>query len=320
MISRFAAFHRNALLRASAAALVVAPAAATNHTVFAFMNGVEEIPATNSLGIASVTLDLDDVAMTITITSGTYSGLLTNATLAHIHGPAPIGANNVVMVNLLTTGGTSGTLSGGGSLSAAEVTQVLAGNTYLNLHTTGLPNGELRGQILKPPTGSTMYCFGDGTLPTACPCSAPDTVPSPPAAPGHGCANSFDINGATLKAWGNTSPDTVKFISKIGKGTAAFAFLLKGNATDNNGVASSDGIRCADGQLIRFGSHFAGTNGAPLGTWTYPNSAQTISVSAATLQAPASTSYYQLFYRNAAAGWCNPSGANLSAGMSIPWP
>jgi hypothetical protein len=319
MNSRFAAFRRSALLRAACAALVVAPASATVHTLFAFMNGVEEVPATTSLGLGTVTLTLDDVALSVTVT-GSYSGLLTNATASHIHGIAAIGVNGPVMVNILTTGGTSGTLSGGGSLSASEVTNMLNGLTYLNIHTTGTPAGELRGQILKPPTGSTMYCFGDGSLPTVCPCSLPDTVPSPAAAPGHGCANSFDLNGATLKAWGNTSPDTVKFISKIGKGTAAFAFLLKGNATDNNGVASSDGIRCTDGALIRFGSHFAGTNGAPLGTWTYPNTAQTLSVSAATLQAPASTSYYQLFYRNALVGFCNASGANLSAGVSIPWP
>ncbi len=319
MNSRFAAFRRSAVLRAACAALVVAPASATVHTLFAFMNGVEEVPATTSLGLGTVTLSLDDVALSVTIT-GSYSGLLTNATISHIHGPAAIGVGGPVLIPLLTTGGTSGTLSGGGSLSAADVTNMLNGLTYLNLHTSGTPAGELRGQILKPPTGSAMYCFGDGTLPTVCPCSLPDTVPSPAAAPGHGCANTFDLNGATLKAWGNTSPDTVKFISKIGKGTAAFAFLLKGNATDNNGVASSDGIRCTDGALIRFGSHFAGTNGAPLGTWTYPNSAQTLSVSAATLQAPASTSYYQLFYRNAATGFCNASGANLSAGVSIPWP
>ena len=312
---------RRPLFGTACALLLVAPASASTHTLFAQLNGVEEIPATNSLGLGNVEFTVDDVAMTITIASGSYSGLLTNATLAHVHGPAAIGANNVIMVNLLATGGTSGTLSGGGSLSAAEVTQVLAGNTYVNIHTTGLPNGELRGQLLKPPPLSSNFCYGDGTLPTSCPCSPPDTVPSPPAAPNHGCANSFDLNGAILKAWGDTSPmpGTVNFLAKIGKGTAAFAFLLKGNAFAPTGAPNNDGIICVSGALVRFGAHFAGTNGAPLGTWTYPNTTQTIPVATATAQAPGSTSSYQLFYRNAAANFCNPAGANLSSGMLIPW-
>src|SRR6185295_5758289 len=36
----------------------------------------------------------------------------------------------------------------------------------------------------------TAFCFGDGSLATACPCAPPNAVPNPPAAPGHGCANS----------------------------------------------------------------------------------------------------------------------------------
>jgi hypothetical protein len=312
---------RTTLLGTTAAALLIAPASASTHTLFAQMNGVEEIPATSSLGLGNVELAVDDVAMTVTITAGSYSGLLTNATVAHIHGPAAVGQNGAVMIPLLVTGGTSGTISGGGSLSPADLTAVLSGNTYLNIHTTGLPLGELRGQILEPPPLSNAFCYGDGTIPTVCPCVPPNTVPSPPSAPNHGCANSFDLNGAILKASGTTSPmpGTVGFLAKIGKGTAAFAFLLKGNAFAPTGAPNNDGIICVGGALIRFGAHFAGTNGAPLGTWTYPNSTQTIPVATATAQAPGSTSSYQLFYRNAAPNFCNAAGANLSSGMLIPW-
>ncbi len=173
--------------------------------------------------------------------------------------------------------------------------------------------------VLEPPAFS-YFCSGDGSLPTACPCALPDTVPSPPAAPGHGCANSLNLNGALLTASGRLSPDTLKLTAQVAPAYVAFALLLKGNASDGNGVASSDGIRCVDGALLRFGSHFAATNGDPIGQWSYPNAVQTTPISAATLQTPGQTAYYQLFYRNAAPGFCTAATANWSSGVVVPWP
>jgi hypothetical protein len=166
----------------------------------------------------------------------------------------------------------------------------------------------------------TAYCFGDGSLPTPCPCVPPNVVPNPSGAPDAGCANSFDLDGAKLTAAGALSPDSIVFTCVIGGNSAAFGLLLKGNASDANGVANGDGVRCVDGQLIRFGGHNAATNGAPLGTWTYPNSVQTIPVSTATAQAPAQSAYYQLFYRNNAANFCNPATTNMSNGWQLDWP
>ena len=61
------------------------------------------------------------------------------------------------------------------------------------------------------------------------------------------------------------------------------------------------------------------TNGAPLGSWTYPNPVQTTSVSAATLQNPGDA-YYQFFYRHAQPGFCNPGVTNFSNGFKLVWP
>ena len=63
--------------------------------------------------------------------------------------------------------------------------------------------------VFQPPP-YTYFCSGDGSLPTPCPCALPDTVPSPPAATGHGCANSFNLGGALLSASGTLSvkPET----------------------------------------------------------------------------------------------------------------
>ncbi|MFN0243343.1 MAG: plastocyanin/azurin family copper-binding protein [Planctomycetota bacterium] len=179
--------------------------------------------------------------------------------------------------------------------------------------------GDMRGSIQVGPIAGTSFCFGDGSLPTACPCAAPNFVPSPTGYQGHGCANSLNFFGARLCALGTTAPDTVAFACDIATGYSGFGFLVKGNGQDTNGIAAADGVRCVNGQLIRFGGHNAGTNGAPTGSWTYPNSAQTISVSSATLQSLGQDAFYQLYYRNAEAFFCTTGTTNFSNAIRLSW-
>ncbi|MFN0242050.1 MAG: hypothetical protein ACKVWV_04090 [Planctomycetota bacterium] len=173
--------------------------------------------------------------------------------------------------------------------------------------------------IVEPLPGQP-FCFGDGSLATPCPCALPDFVPSPSGAPGHGCANSLDLDGAVLSASGSSSPDTLTLHVAVAPFYSGFGFVVKGNLFSPNGIANSDGVRCVSGQLIRFGGHNAGTNGDPLGHWSYPNDVQTLAVSVATLQLPGQAAFYQLFYRNAVAGFCNPATANWSNGYRVNWP
>ncbi len=163
------------------------------------------------------------------------------------------------------------------------------------------------------------YCFGDGSLPTPCPCAAPDVVPIPGGAPNAGCANSFNAGGAMLSAVGATTPDTVRFVGRVGGNYVGFGFILKGTAADLDGVASHDGIRCVDGALLRVGAHNAGTYGAPPGTWTYPNTVQTLPVHVVTAQQYGEDAHYQLFYRNAQPGFCTPATANFSNAVRFLW-
>ena len=51
---------------------------------------------------------------------------------------------------LTTTGGTSGTLGGSGTLSEAHLIGLLSGFTYVNVHTENNGPGEIRGQIASP--------------------------------------------------------------------------------------------------------------------------------------------------------------------------
>jgi hypothetical protein len=166
------------------------------------------------------------------------------------------------------------------------------------------------------------FCFGDGSLLTSCPCVPPNAVPNPPAAPGHGCANSLSLDGALLTASGSTTPapGTVAFDVLVAPNYVGFGLMMKGDANATAGIAAADGIRCVDGQLIRFGSHFAGTNGAPQGHWSYPNTVQTNPVSVQTAQPSGQTAYYQLFYRAAAPNFCNAATTNWSNGYRITWP
>jgi hypothetical protein len=314
---RFA--HSSWIARGVLATLVAAPASATVHTLVATMKGVEEVPPNTSLALGTATVLVDDVANTVTVT-GNYSGLASAATLCHLHGSAILGVSASPIVDLTVSGGTSGTISSGGPVTPAQVQDILNGLTYVNVHNANFPNGEIRGQVLAEPTGTAYFCFGDGTTTTTCPCVAPNTVPSPAGATAHGCANSFDLNGALLKVAGTTAPDTLFFLADLGTNYSGFAVLVASNTSDPAGAVAGDGVLCVNGSMVRFGEHNAGTEGAPVGLWTYPSTAQTTPVSVITGQTPATTASYQLMYRNAVASFCTPDTFNVTNGVQILWP
>ncbi len=74
-----------------------------------------------------------------------------NVTASHIH-MAPAGVNGGVVVPLYTggliEGKTNGILAEGDvPVNQDLIDAMMAGNTYVNVHTTAHPGGELRGQI-----------------------------------------------------------------------------------------------------------------------------------------------------------------------------
>jgi hypothetical protein len=143
----------------------------TYYDYVAFMHPMKENPAITTAAVANAkgdfTANLDGDILTYTFR---FSGLSSNATLAHIHGPAVQTANAGVIVNFddaangrtITLGATSGTASGTISLAASTIYGTAPntfggdslkklldnGRLYVNVHTVTNGGGEIRGQIV----------------------------------------------------------------------------------------------------------------------------------------------------------------------------
>ena len=110
----------------------------------ATLNGASEVPAGTSTATGTASLTLIGSQWSYVVR---YSGLAGTATAAHIHGPADAAHSAGVLVPLNTPAGNSGSLSGTLSLTPQVLANVLAGMTYINIHSTTNPGGEIRGQI-----------------------------------------------------------------------------------------------------------------------------------------------------------------------------
>ena len=108
---------------------------------------------TSSSATGSAALVLDDIAQTLDVNLS-FSGLLGTTTAAHIHCCAPPGVNAGIIIpfgSLFPLGVTSGTYMDMFSLTPVQVTDIKSGQSYINIHTTEFPGGEIRGQIAPEP-------------------------------------------------------------------------------------------------------------------------------------------------------------------------
>ena len=116
------------------------------------------MPCMNAGGSATgtATVTINPAGTTIAVTDFTYSGLSAAASAAHIHfgatgsnGPVVLPFGNVASpINQTFTAGDYIVPATGPQTFAAFVTEMKAGHSYLNIHTsTTCPDGEIRGQI-----------------------------------------------------------------------------------------------------------------------------------------------------------------------------
>ena len=173
----------------TAAMLTVASVArATVLHLHASLSGASEVPANASPGTGFANFDLDTVANTLT-GHIEFSGLLGNTTAAHIHCCLPVpfatGVNAGVATLLpafpaFPLGVKSGvddflldltlassynpafvTLQGSlANAQAAFIAGIIAGKTYLNIHSASFGGGEIRGFIVPEP--ATLAILGLG--------------------------------------------------------------------------------------------------------------------------------------------------------------
>jgi hypothetical protein len=86
----------------------------------------------------------------------TYKDTTTPVTGAHIHGPQRPGVNAGVMFDMAPNGLRKLPLEGSVVLTDAQLEYLLSGRTYVNIHTTRYPEGELRGQIDRVPPSEAL--------------------------------------------------------------------------------------------------------------------------------------------------------------------
>ena len=110
------------------------------------LNGTLEVPSNASAATGTVMVTLDQATRDILI-DGTFSGLTSPVTAAHIHGPAPAGMNAAIIIPLTITGTTSGTVTGTATMDQAQMDMMLSGQTYVNIHSSNYPAGEIRAQV-----------------------------------------------------------------------------------------------------------------------------------------------------------------------------
>jgi hypothetical protein len=110
------------------------------------LSTASEVPPVTGPGTGSATASLDTATKTLTWTV-TYSGLSGPATAAHIHGPAAPGANAGVLIPFKPP--LESPIRGSATLTDAQISDLEAGRTYVNLHTAAHPPGEMRGQLVR---------------------------------------------------------------------------------------------------------------------------------------------------------------------------
>jgi uncharacterized repeat protein (TIGR01451 family) len=121
-------------------------------TVFvSSLSSSQVVPPANSTATGKATLMLspDENSARVALN---FTGLLGSETTAKIHGPAAAGANAPVLFEL-----PSGQVSDFAiSLTAAQVQNLKAGQFYIDVDSSGFPNGEIRGQFQSPAPASSV--------------------------------------------------------------------------------------------------------------------------------------------------------------------
>jgi len=149
------------------------------------LSGDNENPPVATPGNGSATIDIDTVTRLMTI-DATFADLLGTTTAAHIHCCTAPTANAMVATQVPSFAGFPLGVSSGSFLNTFDMTlassynpafitahggtvdsafadllaAMLAGETYLNIHTTRFPGGEIRGTLMRVPEPASIALIG----------------------------------------------------------------------------------------------------------------------------------------------------------------
>ena len=168
---------------------IAVPSWAETFTFTSTLTGPNEAPPNTSPGMGVAIIVFNNVAHTLSV-NGAFAGLQGITTMSHIHcctaapftGTAGV-ATQVPSFVGFPLGVTSGVFSinldltlassfnpafvtlNGGSVAASEAALLagaIAGNDYLNIHTSVVPGGEIRGFLVLVPEMSSILLLGIG--------------------------------------------------------------------------------------------------------------------------------------------------------------
>jgi hypothetical protein len=129
--------------------------------------GNQEVPPNSSPGYGDADFTLSGTTLSVDAGTGAYQDLLGNSSTVRIAdsptGPSGNGTT-IFTLSLTSPGTTSGTFTGSGTLSAQQITDLNAGDLYVNLTSTVYPSGEIRGELELVPEPSTLALLGAGAL------------------------------------------------------------------------------------------------------------------------------------------------------------
>jgi hypothetical protein len=133
-------------LMASIVCLVANTAYADTVALQANLQPSSEVPprVSKGHGILNATFDTTSKTLQWTITYGDLSG---PPTMAHFHGPAPVGQNAKVQV-AIDKAALASPIKGEAKLTDEQANELMGGQYYFNIHTEQNPTGEIRGQVM----------------------------------------------------------------------------------------------------------------------------------------------------------------------------
>ncbi len=159
---------RDSILGAFAVITLTSTAALAGTGFSCLLTGASEVPPNATSATGSCTAVLNDIGTQV-IFSVAFQNLGTAYAASHFHAAAAPGSNASVTFGfsgvaagwIFTNSNKDGTLTNAvWNVSATQKTNLLAGLTYVNIHSSGLPGGEVRGQLIQDqsvPTRNTSW-------------------------------------------------------------------------------------------------------------------------------------------------------------------